>query len=205
MSPPIEDDLSVFLTRIKSGDLPALGTLLERHRNYVQLLLRLQVGKRLRAKVDVEDLVQEAFLEAHRGFTQFQGVTTPEFRAWLRQIVAGVLANQVRRYFGTKRRDVRLERSLADDLDRSSIALDGAYVAPESSPSHVASRREQGVLLADALATLPDDYREVIILRQLENLPFPEVARRMGRTVESVKHLWVRALARLRREVEPDR
>jgi RNA polymerase sigma-70 factor (ECF subfamily) len=62
-------------------------------------------------------------------------------------------------------------------------------------------RREQAVLLADALEALPVDYREVIILRQLEELPFPEVARRMGRSVDSVKNLWVRSLARLRREV----
>ena len=54
------------------------------------------------------------------------------------------------------------------------------------------------MLLADALGQLPDDYREVLILRHLEGLSFPEVARRMGRTVDSVKKLWARALARLR-------
>ena len=194
MSPPIEDDPAVSLARVKSGDRCALGSLLERHRNYLHLLVRLQVGKRLRSKLDVEDLVQEACLEAHRGIERFQGATSSEFLAWLRQIVAGVLANQVRRYFGTKRRDLRLEQSLADDPDRSSVAPDGGYVAPYSSPSHVVLKREQGLILADALATLPDDYREVIILRQLENLPFPEVASRMGRSVVSVKHLWVRAL-----------
>jgi RNA polymerase sigma-70 factor, ECF subfamily len=55
------------------------------------------------------------------------------------------------------------------------------------------------VLLADALARLPDDYREVIILHHLEGLQFAEVAQRMGRTVDSVKHLWARALAQLKR------
>jgi RNA polymerase sigma-70 factor (ECF subfamily) len=59
-------------------------------------------------------------------------------------------------------------------------------------------RREQAVLLADALGRLPADYREVIILRQLEGLSFPEVARHMNRSQDSVKKLWVRGLARLR-------
>ena len=71
-------------------------------------------------------------------------------------------------------------------------------VAGQSTPSQRASRREQAVLLADALSLLPDDYREVIILRHLEGLTFPEVAARMGRSLDSVEKLWVRALARVR-------
>jgi RNA polymerase sigma-70 factor (ECF subfamily) len=59
-------------------------------------------------------------------------------------------------------------------------------------------RREQGVLLAEALARLPEDYREIVMLRHLEDLPFAEVAVRMNRSVDSVQKLWVRALARLR-------
>jgi RNA polymerase sigma-70 factor (ECF subfamily) len=61
------------------------------------------------------------------------------------------------------------------------------------------SDREQGVLLADAIAQLPPDYREVVVLRHLEELPFAEVAARMERTVDSVQKLWVRALVNLRR------
>ena len=76
------------------------------------------------------------------------------------------------------------------------------HVAPQSSPSQRASRREQAVLLADALGRLPEDYREVIILHHLEGLKFPEVARRMGKTDDSVQKLWVRALASLRRSLE---
>jgi RNA polymerase sigma-70 factor, ECF subfamily len=97
---------------------------------------------------------------------------------------------------------LRLERALADDLDQSSRALNDGLVAPESTPSQQAVRREQAVILADALQDLPEDYREVIILRQLEGLSFPDVARRMSRTEDSVKNVWLRALARLRRTLE---
>jgi RNA polymerase sigma-70 factor (ECF subfamily) len=75
-------------------------------------------------------------------------------------------------------------------------------LASSGSPSRQASRREQAVLLADALGKLPEAYREVIILSHLEGLSFPEVARRLGRTLDSVKNLWARALARLRRSLE---
>lgn len=60
-------------------------------------------------------------------------------------------------------------------------------------------------MLAEALAVLPEDYRDVIVLRHLEGLGFAEVALRMGRTEDSVKNLWVRALARLRRTLDDPR
>jgi RNA polymerase sigma-70 factor (ECF subfamily) len=57
------------------------------------------------------------------------------------------------------------------------------------------------VLLANALVQLPEDYHEVILLRHLEALSFAEVAKRMGRSVDAVEKLWMRALARLREAV----
>jgi RNA polymerase sigma-70 factor (ECF subfamily) len=195
-------DPEFLLVLAKAGDGAALGRLLERYRNYVGLLVRLQVGRRLKSKVDVEDLLQEIWLEIHRKIALFRGGSEREFLTWVRRLIGSILANQVRHYLGTKRRDLRLERALADDLDHSSLALNQSLVAAQSSPSQQAVRREQAVLLSDALQSLPDDYREVIILRQLEGLSFPDVARRMGRTEDSVKNVWLRALARLRRMLE---
>jgi len=191
-----------LLDLARAGDGAAVGQLLERYRGYLSLLARVQIGRRMQGKLDIADVVQETFLEAHRGVRLFRGSSETQFLAWLRQILVGTLANQVRRYFGTKRRDIRLERELQDGLDRSSVYLGANLIAPQSSPSAQASRREQAVLLADAMEELPDDYREVIILRHLEGLSFPQVALRMGRTEDSVKNLWARALGRLRRLLE---
>jgi RNA polymerase sigma-70 factor (ECF subfamily) len=177
----------------------ALGQLLEMYRNYLSLAARLQISRRLQSKVDAADLVQETFLKAHRHFAQFRGTTEGELVAWLRQILASSVANLVRHYFGTQGRDVRLEQELADDLARSSQQWSIGLVAEQSSPSQGAARREEAVLLADALGRLPADYREVIVLRHLEALPFAEVARRMGRSIDSVEKLWVRGLVQLRR------
>jgi RNA polymerase sigma-70 factor (ECF subfamily) len=194
-------DFEQLLGRAQAGDASALGQLLELYRNYLALLARLQIDHRLQGKVDASDLVQETFLKAHRHFAQFRGHTEEELVGWLRQILANNLVNLIRHYLGRQRRDVRLERQLAAELDRSSRLLDGGLVAPESSPSHQAARREQAVLLADALKRLPPDYREVLILRHLEGLTFPQVAQRLGRTADSVQKLWIRALARLRRSL----
>jgi RNA polymerase sigma-70 factor (ECF subfamily) len=192
------EDPENLLREAKAGDPANLGRLLELYRRYLGLLARVQIGRRLQGKVDASDLVQETFLEAHRNFDRFRGGSEAEFVAWLRQILAGNLADMMRRFLGAKGRDVRLEREIQDALDQSSMLLDRALVAPQSSPSQQAVRREQGVLLADALDRLPDDYREVLVLRHLEGLAFPEVAGRMGRSVDSVEKLWMRGLVRLR-------
>jgi RNA polymerase sigma-70 factor (ECF subfamily) len=194
-------DLEQLLRLARAGDSPARGQLLESYRPYLALLARLQLGPRLQGKADPADLVQETFLRAHRHFDRFLGAGETELLAWLRQILASALADLVRRYLGSRRRDLRLERQLAYEVDRSSQALGQDLAAPQSSPSQQAARREQAVLLARALERLPADYREVIILHQLEDRSFPQVAEHMGRSLDSVKNLWIRALARLRRSL----
>jgi RNA polymerase sigma-70 factor (ECF subfamily) len=195
-------DPELLLVLAKAGDTAALGRLLERYRNYMALLVRIQVGRRLSRKVDADDLLQEVGLEIHRKIAIFRGSTEREFLSWVRRMIGSILANQLRHFLGTKARDLRLERALVDELDHSSQALNASLIAPQSTPSQQAVRREQAVLLADALQGLPENYREVIILRHLEGLSFPDVAQRVGRTEDSVKNAWLRALARLRRTLE---
>jgi RNA polymerase sigma-70 factor (ECF subfamily) len=116
--------------------------------------------------------------------------------------MAGVMANTVRRYFGTKARDPRLEEELQVGFDQSSCTLAGQLISPGSSPSEAAARREQAVIFADALDRLPEDYREVIVLRHLEGLTFAGVGERMGRSVDSVEKIWLRAVAKLKQTVK---
>lgn len=187
-----------LLQQARHGEVEARGALLESHRQYLELLARLEIGQRLQRKVDTSDVVQETFLEAHRNFGNFRGTDEAEFVAWLRAILAARIGHFVRHFTGTQRRDVRREQALDVDLDQSSRAIERGLMSLHSTPSQQVARREQGVLLARALAQLPDDYREVIVLRHLEELTFPEVAERMERSVDSVQKLWVRALARLR-------
>jgi RNA polymerase sigma-70 factor (ECF subfamily) len=68
MSTASEPDPERLLVLARAGDVAALGRLLERYRGYLALLARLQIGRRLRGKVDAADMVQEAFLKAARDF-----------------------------------------------------------------------------------------------------------------------------------------
>ena len=150
------DPLSL-LSSARAGHMDALGQMLELYRNYLELLARLQISRRLRGKIDADDLVQETLLEAYAAFAQFRGTTEAELAGWLRKILTSNAVSLARRFFGTQRRDVRLERELADELEQSSAVLDRGLIAPQSSPSQHAAKREQAVLLADALKRLPED------------------------------------------------
>jgi RNA polymerase sigma-70 factor (ECF subfamily) len=190
-----------LLTQARGGSDAALGLLLESYNSYLTLLARVQIGRHLQGKIDPADAVQDTFLEAHRQFDRFRGHGEAAFVRWLREILATRLAICMRRYLGTKRRDVRLERALNDDLDRSSQALSEQLISTLDSPSKLAARRERAVLLADALSRLPEDYRRAIELRHLEELPSVEISRRLQRSEDSVQKLLVLGLARLRWEI----
>jgi RNA polymerase sigma-70 factor (ECF subfamily) len=195
---PRAANILTLLGRARSGDEAATGALLESYEKYLKLLARVQIGRQLQGKVDASDIVQEAFLEAHRQIKIFRGNSEAELLGWLRAILAGQMAQMLRRYLKTKGRDVNMERELIHQFEESSQAMRVDFAASGSTPSQTASKREQAVLLAEALSQLSDDHRETIILRHLEHLSFKEVAARMGRSEDSVQKLWVRALGNLR-------
>jgi RNA polymerase sigma-70 factor (ECF subfamily) len=192
------NETQTLLQKAQGGDEAALELLLVVARKYLSRLARDQIGQRLQGKADASDLVQEALLEAHLHFSQFRGTTEGEFGAWLRSILAGLVANHVRRFLGTKQRDARLEQSIAVEITNSSCVFNRQLAAAIGTPSQEAVRHEESLQLVTALESLPEHYRQVIVLRHLDGLPFAQVAERMERSVDSVEKLWVRALARLR-------
>jgi RNA polymerase sigma-70 factor (ECF subfamily) len=191
----------VLLGNACHGDPASLGRLLELYRNYLRVLARSLVRGTLRVQLDPSDLVQETFLEAHRDFAQFAGHSEGQLVAWLRRILVRNLADQVK-YHKAQGRDWQRQESLDVLLEQSALNVQQALAAPLATPSAEVVRREQAVLVADAIARLPADYREVILLRHAEHLPFDEVARRMERSAGAVRMLWVRALEKLHQELE---
>lgn len=200
-SPPTQ--VTELLSAFRNGDPVAGDSLLRRFEPWLKLMARLQLESRFHAKFDPSDVVQQAMLEAMKAASQFRGNTEAEFTSWLRQILTHALAHEIRRYAGTAKRDLAREIPLEQELTHTSQQIGDILAATGTSPSQKVVKREQSVLLAEVLERLPDDFREVIILRNLEGLPHDEVARRMGRSPGAVRMLWVRALARLREDLAP--
>lgn len=187
-----------LLTQAREDCSAARERLLESFRGYLRLLARTGLDPSLRGKADPSDLVQETLLKAHMNFRQFQGHTEGELAAWLRRILINTLTDLARGYQMADARQVDRERSLNELLGDSSAALVTLLVGGGPSPSESAARREMALVLAEALDELNEDYREVLVLRSLEERDWEETARCMNRTVGSVRMLWARALKTLR-------
>jgi RNA polymerase sigma-70 factor (ECF subfamily) len=186
----------------QEGNQEALGQLLELYRHYLSLLARSQLRRQSRWAISVSDAVQETFLKAYARFGQFQGASEHEFVAWLRKILANCVVSLARRRFGRRQAVEGRELPLSELLDRSSDAFDELLAARDITPSSQASRRERAVLFANAVQQLPEHYRQVLLARHLDGLPFAEIAAKMGRTVDSVQKIWVRALNQLKASLE---
>jgi RNA polymerase sigma-70 factor (ECF subfamily) len=194
-------DPKELLTEARSGHRDSLGALLELYRNHLQVLAGMQLNGRLRARVNPSDLVQETFLRASCHFDDFCGDSEQELLNWLRTILRRCLLRIVQKQVLARKRTILREvalRSDGSDSFRAPSISAGSLTSRESSPSSPARRREEAADVIERLARLPAPLREVLVLRNLEGLPFPEVARQMGRTPGATRVLWLRALDRLR-------
>jgi RNA polymerase sigma-70 factor (ECF subfamily) len=190
--PPV----SLRIEQARRNEPGALGGLLEGYRNYLRLLARTGLSAALKRREDPSDVAQGALLKACQHFDQFRGATEEELTGWLRSILGRHLKDLTRRY-RAQRREAAREQSLDGILTQSGHGLGALLAARGNSPSQSVERRDLGVLLSDALAELREASREVIILHNLEELDWKQVAARMGRTVGAVRMLWARALKEL--------
>lgn len=191
--------LQAYLELARNGDEAAKDRLFAACRSYVALLAQTSVEKRLQAKMDASDLVQQTFLDAHRDFQTFSGQTGQEWLAWLRKILAHN-AGDAFRHFGAARRQSRREVSLHQDQSNSHDSVPAGIDPPAviDTPSQIVMQHEQELLLAEAVSRLADDYRQIIVLRNIQRLPFDEVARIMNRSRPAAQMLWMRALQKLK-------
>lgn len=195
-----------WLQQAREGDEGQIGSLFELYRNYLTVLATTQFDRRLRRRVSPSDLVQEAMLAAHRDFNQFQGNSQRQFLAWLRQILINCLHRAIETHLKTKMRDVRCEISvenLSQALDRSTADLAELFADPAPSPGAPLRAQERAVQMANQLANLRPQYREVIIMRNLQGLSFEEIAVRTERNAGAVRMLWLRAIEKLKQHAVP--
>jgi RNA polymerase sigma-70 factor (ECF subfamily) len=175
----------------------ATGARLQRYRNFLRLLARLHLPRRLRSKLDESDLVQETLLKAHVKMSQFRGQSEEAFQAWLRTILVRTLAEEMRKFLADKR-DVDRELSLEAALEESSRRLEAWLTAQQPTPSQLLQREEELLRVADALAELPEDERTALELKYLKGLPVRDIAGELGRTETAVVSLLQRSLRRVR-------
>lgn len=178
----------------RQGSQAALNQLFGVCLAYLRRAAREDLGAALRSRLDAADVVQETLIEAYRDFPQFHGQTEKDLLAWLRQILQNNLASERRRHIATAMRSIRREVYLsATTLDQ----LASAPCSESESPSRLAQTQEHADTIKHALRQLPEHYRQVLILRNWEELTFSQIGTRLCCSAEAARKLWGRAAKEL--------
>lgn len=189
-----------LIEEARCGSKTALGQLVDRYRRYLQVLSARELPLQLQAKVSPSDIVQDTLIEACQDFLEFAGQTRFELRAWLRRILVHNLADVVRQYQETAKRQVSREVRLSPGPeDRRG---DGLGPATWETPSSMAIYHEALAHVEQALADLPEVYRRVILLRSRDRLPFPAIGQQLDRSADAARKLWAAAILRLQERLE---
>jgi RNA polymerase sigma-70 factor, ECF subfamily len=194
-------DLARLIAVARAGDDAALGQLSEVYREYLLHIATKELGSDLRAKMGASDLVQDALVDFKTTITRLRGDSDTDLRAYLRQVLLNRIANAGRRYRQASKRDISLEVSLNDGLrqDRSGNgACAGQLIDHAQTPRTRAIADEEGAQVRAALSRLPDDFRMVIELRDMQGKPWEEVGTALRRSADAARQLWYRAIEELR-------
>jgi RNA polymerase sigma-70 factor (ECF subfamily) len=192
-------EMEALVQRACRGDPAARAELLDRHRPLLLRIVALRMDRRLAARVDASDVVQDTLARAARDLSEYLQRPSVPVWVWLRQIAWERLADVHRRHIRAQRRSVAREEPGRIPLpDESVIQLARRLLASGTSPSRRMIRDEERDRLRAALASLPERDREILVMRHLEQLENSEIAAVLSISEGAVRVRHVRALRRLR-------
>jgi RNA polymerase sigma-70 factor (ECF subfamily) len=197
---PQGDGVEQLLAAARAGSREALGEALQAYRAYLLLIAQRELDPELRAKGGASDLVQETFIDAQRLLKTFEGSTAGPWAAWLRELLLNNLTDFERRFRATGKRSV--SREVCQGTSNSGAERAAEAVDDNASPSMRSMSAEQTGALERALDRLADDHREVLLLRYQGDMSFEEIGRRLGRSANAARKLWLRALRKLEQQLE---
>lgn len=191
---------ATLVQKILRGDHSAFGDLFSLHRDRLWRIVQFRLDRRLRGRVDADDILQESYMNAVQRLDSFLIDASQSCFVWLRLIVSQTMIDIHRAHIGAQKRDARLDRSLHGGWDSAStsFSLSSHLMAQLTSPSSAAVRAEFSELVDTALTGMSELDREVLALRHYEELTNRETSQVLGITEQAASLRYVRALSRLR-------
>ena len=191
-------DTDQLIERVSAGDVAARGKLLVRHRDRLKRMVSAYLDRRLRARIDPSDVVQESLADADGQLDAFIDKRPVPFYVWLRQITWQRLIDLREHHLGRQKRSVKREHLWDWELAEDSTAqLAERLAASGTEPGERMAHRETLEKLHEALAALPVADRQILVMRYLEAMDFREIAAALEVTDAAVRSRHRRALARL--------
>lgn len=193
------DSICTLVGQMRNGCSDSREELMQQLRSYMRVFAASRMNNKFQSKFGESDVVQQSIAVAIEKFDDFRGESEGELFAWVAQILRNEMSMQQRALLSHKR-DLFREQLIETETGSGTFQI--GVVDNRYTPQTNAIRNEQVVALASAMAKLPDDYREVIQLRNQEQLSFAKIGERMNRSENAVTKLWYRALIHLKRELE---
>ena len=182
----VNGDTTVRLA--KDGSLSGLGDLLEKFRPLLLQMANAKIDSGLRRRLSESDVVQQTMLTASTSVADFRGSTETEFRNWLLRIFESRLADGFRRHRLAEKR--RTSNELAE--------LPTDITDPRDSPSGLLQSKEDSQQLLDAVLSLPEPEREIVLLRYSAQKSFEAIADQMEMPLTTVWRRWSQAVDQLK-------
>jgi RNA polymerase sigma-70 factor (ECF subfamily) len=192
-----QPDTDELVRRSAQGDASAREELLGRYRGRLRQMVGVRLDRRLLARLDPSDVVQEVLMEAHNRLDDYLSHRPLPFYPWLRQIAWQRLVKIHQHHHARKRRVTSEGPALLNLPDESVADLAERLAASGTSPSRHALREELRQRVRGALGRLGERDREVLVLRYLEQMSLAEIAAVQETTEGAVKARHARALLRL--------
>jgi RNA polymerase sigma-70 factor (ECF subfamily) len=192
-------DIDDLLRRARAGDERALAGLFTHYRDRLKRMVRLRLDRRLSGRVDASDVLQDAYLEAHKRLPEYSERGLPLF-LWLRLVTGQKLVDIHRHHLGAQMRDAGQEVSLYRGAlpHATSASLAAQLLGKLTSATQAAVRAEHKLLVQEALNSMDPLDREVLVLRHFEHLSNDETALTLGLKKSTASQRYVRALRRLK-------
>jgi RNA polymerase sigma-70 factor (ECF subfamily) len=193
-------DTARLLEQARAGDQAALNEVFDRHRARLRRMVELRLDRRLQARIDASDVIQEAYVDAVKRLDEFLSRPDYPLFLWLRLLVGERLLKLHRHHLGTRMRDAELEVSIYRGAlpAATSAALAAQLLGKHTSPTQAAVRAERMLRLQEALNSLDPIDREVLALRHFEDLSLAETARSLEIQEAAAAKRYIRALKRLK-------
>jgi RNA polymerase sigma-70 factor (ECF subfamily) len=197
---PNSSDVVGLLQRARGGDAQALDEIFTRHRERLRRMVEMRLDRRLQARIDASDVIQDAYLEVVTRLPDYLREPRLPLFLWLRLVVGERLATLHRHHLGTHMRDAGREVSLFAGAvpQASSAALAAHLLGKYTSPTQAAVRAERLLRVQEALNSLDPLDREVLALRHFEQLSRNETAQVLGIEESAASKRYIRALKRLK-------
>ena len=181
----------------QDGDNSALDQLCKVYGERVQRIVRFRMGTELRSKLESMDLVQDAFVAAVKDLDNFEYQNDGDFLRWMSKIAENRIRDNLKRLHADKR-DIRREVPVDHRMPTEGDDCPGMHEPiRNTTPSVIISVREELDKLENAMNLLKPEYREVILLNQIEGLPLKKIGDRLSKSPDAVRMLVSRAMAAL--------